>query len=313
MINLMEKLGIKYPVFQGAMAQISLAPLVAAVSNAGGLGTIASGGMSKEMLQEEIKKTRELTTKPFAVNLMLAMPNIDELIDVIIEENVKIVTTGAGSPKNFMPRLKAANIIVMPVIPNVSIAKKMEALGCDAVIAEGTEAGGHIGESTTMILIPQVVDSVTIPVIAAGGIGDSRGVVAAHALGAQGVQLGTLFLATKECPVSDNYKRAIIEASDTDTAVTGRSVGMPVRAIKNEMTQTYIEYEKKGVDREELEHLTLGSLQKAVTKGDTKTGSVMAGQISGMITNSLSVEETIKHLLADVMPVLDRLNQLDIK
>ncbi|SQC72061.1 Nitronate monooxygenase [Listeria fleischmannii subsp. fleischmannii] len=225
-------LGIKYPIIQGAMAQIAKTPLVSAVSNAGGLGIIASGGMSADDLRAEIRKTKALTDKPFGVNLMLMMENIKELTDVLIEEGVKIITTGAGTPKSFMPIWKEAGIIVMPVVPSVMIAKRMEKLGADIVIAEGTEAGGHVGETTTMALLPQIVDAVSIPVVGAGGVADGRGIAACFALGAQGVQIGTRFLATEECPVHPNFKAAMLKASDRDTTVTGRKAGAPVRSIK---------------------------------------------------------------------------------
>ena len=236
-MTITKLLGIKYPVFQGAMAQIARYQLASAVSNAGGLGIIASGGMSPEQLREEIVNCKKYTDKPFAVNLMLMMHNINEIIDVVIEEGVGIVTTGAGTPRKYMPKLKEAGIKVIPVIPSVKAAKKMEELGCDAVVVEGMEAGGHVGESTTMALLPQVTSAVNIPVIAAGGIADGRGVAAAYCLGASGVQMGTVFLATEECPVSENYKNAIIEAVDTSTTLTGTKFGAPVRGIKNELTK----------------------------------------------------------------------------
>lgn len=296
-MSITELLHIKYPIMQGAMAQIAKAPLVAAVSNAGGLGIIASGGMSGEELRAEIQKTKALTDKPFAVNLMLMMTNIEELTAVIIEEGVKIVTTGAGTPKTYMPIWKEAGITVIPVVPSVMIARKMEQLGADAVVAEGTEAGGHVGETTTMALLPQVVDAVSIPVIAAGGIGDGRGIAAAFALGAQGVQIGTRFLATDECPVHENFKLACLKAKDRDTVVTGRRNGAPVRSIKNQMIKEYQRLEDENVDRDVLEELTLGSLRKAVQEGDTESGSVMAGQITGMITEIKPVDALIQEMM----------------
>ncbi|RQW66752.1 enoyl-[acyl-carrier-protein] reductase FabK [Listeria sp. SHR_NRA_18] len=292
-----ELLHIKYPIMQGAMAQIAKAPLVAAVSNAGGLGIIASGGMSGEELRAEIQKTKALTDEPFGVNLMLMMTNIEELTAVIIEEGVKVVTTGAGTPKTYMPIWKEAGITVIPVVPSVMIARKMEQLGADAVVAEGTEAGGHVGETTTMALLPQVVDAVSIPVIAAGGIGDGRGIAAAFALGAQGVQIGTRFLATDECPVHENFKLACLKAKDRDTVVTGRRNGAPVRSIKNKMIKEYQRLEDENVDRDVLEELTLGSLRKAVQEGDTENGSVMAGQITGMITEIKPVDALIQEMM----------------
>lgn len=270
-------LGIKYPIFQGAMAQIARHELVSAVSNAGALGILASGGVSPEELRKEIQQCKELTDKPFAVNLMLMMPNIDEIIDVVIEEGVKIVTTGAGTPRKFMPRLKEAGIKVIPVIPSVKAAVKMEELGCDAVVVEGMEAGGHVGTSTTMALLPQVTSAVNIPVIAAGGIADGRGMAAAYCLGASGVQMGTVFLASEECPVTDAYKNMIVEAVDTSTTLTGEKFGAPVRCIKNELTKRYHELEEQSSTLMELEELTLGSLRRAVYDGDVENGSVMAG------------------------------------
>ncbi|HAB0020569.1 TPA_asm: enoyl-[acyl-carrier-protein] reductase FabK [Listeria monocytogenes] len=292
-MSITNLLNIKYPIIQGAMAQIAKAPLVAAVSNAGGLGIIASGGMTADMLREEIKKTKALTDKPFGVNLMLMMTNIAELTEVIIEEKVGIVTTGAGTPKTFMPIWKEAGIIVIPVVPSVMIAKRMEKMGADAVIAEGTEAGGHVGETTTMALLPQIVDAVTIPVIGA-----------ALALGAKGVQIGTRFLATDECPVHPDFKAAVIKASDRDTMVTGRKAGAPVRSIKNKMIKEYIRLEEENADRDTLEELTLGSLRKAVQEGDTDNGSVMAGQIAGLITEIKPCKDVIEEMMTDAKNVI---------
>ncbi|EAD3256543.1 enoyl-[acyl-carrier-protein] reductase FabK [Listeria monocytogenes] len=303
-MSITNLLNIKYPIIQGAMAQIAKAPLVAAVSNAGGLGIIASGGMTAEMLREEIQKTKALTDKPFGVNLMLMMTNIAELTEVIIEEKVGIVTTGAGTPKTFMPIWKEAGIIVIPVVPSVMIAKRMEKMGADAVIAEGTEAGGHVGETTTMALLPQIVDAVTIPVIGAGGIADGRGIAAALALGAKGVQIGTRFLATDECPVHPDFKAAVIKASDRDTTVTGRKAGAPVRSIKNKMIKEYIRLEEENADRDTLEELTLGSLRKAVQEGDTDNGSVMAGQIAGLITEIKPCKDVIEEMMTDAKNVI---------
>jgi len=260
-MSITKLLQIQYPIFQGAMAQISHYQLAAAVSEAGGLGIIASGGMTGEQLREEIRELRKLTDKPFGVNIMLMMKNIKDIVTVIIEEKVPVVTTGAGTPKHIMPYLKEAGIKVIPVIASVKHAQKMQELGVDAVIAEGSEAGGHIGETNTMALIPQIVDAVTIPVIAAGGVADGRGLAAAIALGAQGVQMGTVFLASEECPISP----------------------APVRCIRNEMTDHYIELEQKGTNREELEEITIGSLSKAVYEGDTVHGSMMSGQIAGLV------------------------------
>ena len=298
-------LGIKYPVFQGAMAQIARYQLASAVSNAGGLGIIASGGMSPEQLREEIVNCKKHTDKPFAVNLMLMMHNIDEIIDVVIEEGVGIVTTGAGTPRKYMPKLKEAGIKVIPVIPSVKAAKKMEELGCDAVVVEGMEAGGHVGESTTMALLPQVTSAVNLPVIAAGGIADGRGVAAAYCLGASGVQMGTVFLATEECPVSENYKNAIIEAVDTSTTLTGTKFGAPVRGIKNELTKRYHELEEKSSTLMELEELTLGSLRKAAYEGDVENGSIMSGQIAGLVNEIRPVKDVIEGIFEEAQKVLE--------
>ena len=299
-----QLLGIKYPIFQGAMAQIARYELVSAVSNAGGLGILASGGMNPEELREQIKKCKEQTTKPFAVNLMLMMPNINEIIDVVIEEGVKIVTTGAGTPRKFMPRLTEAGVKVIPVIPSVKAAKKMEELGCAAVVVEGMEAGGHVGTSTTMALLPQVTKAVNIPVIAAGGIADGRGVAAAFCLGASGVQMGTVFLATHECPISIEYKNLIVEADDTSTTLTGMKFGAPVRGIKNELTKRYHELEAQSSTLMELEELTLGSLRKAVYDGDVENGSVMSGQIAGLVDEIRSVEQVIVDVLEEAKTTL---------
>lgn len=304
-MSITKLLGIKYPVFQGAMAQIARYQLASAVSNAGGLGIIASGGMSPEQLREEIVNCKKYTDKPFAVNLMLMMHNIDEIIDVVIEEGVGIVTTGAGTPRKYMPKLKEAGIKVIPVIPSVKAAKKMEELGCDAVVVEGMEAGGHVGESTTMALLPQVTNAVNIPVIAAGGIADGRGVAAAYCLGASGVQMGTVFLATEECPVSENYKNAIIEAVDTSTTLTGTKFGAPVRGIKNELTKRYHELEEKSSTLMELEELTLGSLRKAAYEGDVENGSIMSGQIAGLVNEIRPVKDVIEGIFEEAQKVLE--------
>lgn len=306
-MSLTTLLNIKYPIIQGGMANISSAELVAAVSNAGGLGVIGSGGWDGPRLREEIKKCKQLTNQPFGVNLMLMNPHCDELSDIITEEGVKVVTTGAGSPGPYIEKWKAAGIKIIPVVPSVALAKRMARLGVDAVIAEGTESGGHVGELTTMSLVPQVVDAIDIPVIAAGGIADGRGFVAAVALGACGVQIGTRFLTATECPVHDNYKQALLKAKDTDTVVTGRSVGVPVRCLKNPMTREYIKLEHQGVSAEELEYLTLGSLRKAVLEGDTKSGSVMAGQVAGMLSEVQTVAEIIEDITSHASIVFKNL------
>lgn len=304
-MSITNLLNIKYPIVQGAMAQISHYQLAAAVSEAGGLGIIASGGMTGEQLRKEIRELRKLTDKPFAVNVMLMMKSIEEIVRVIIEEKVPVVTTGAGTPKFILPFLKEAGIKVIPVIASVKHAKKMQELGVDAVIAEGSEAGGHIGETNTMALLPQIVDAVDIPVIGAGGIADGRGLAAAFVLGAQGAQLGTVFLASEECPIAESYKEAVIHANDTATAVTGRITGAPVRCIRNEMTDHYIELENKGTNREELEEITIGALSKAVYQGDTKHGSMMCGQIAGMINEIRPCKDIIETIVANAQKVLE--------
>ncbi|EJY1255777.1 DUF561 domain-containing protein [Listeria monocytogenes] len=306
-MSLTEMLQIKYPILQGAMAQIATYELASAVSNAGGLGIIASGGMSGDTLREQIRLCKEKTTKPFAVNIMLMMPNCPELVDVIIEEDVRIVTTGAGTPKPFMEKFKAAGIKVIAVIPSVKIAQKMEEIGVDAVVAEGTEAGGHVGETTTMALVRQVVSAVNIPVIAAGGIADGHGMAAVYALGASGVQIGTLFLVAEECPVPASFKQAVLDATDTSTTVTGRRNGAPVRSIKNPMIQKYVELENENASRDKLEELTLGSLRKAVHEGDVENGSVMAGQICGMLTEIRSTSDIIENLMKESKQVASNL------
>lgn len=299
MTKITELLGIEYPIFQGAMAQISTSQLAGAVSEAGGLGIIASGGMSADQLRKEIQKTRAITNKPFAVNVMLMMKNCDEIVDVILESNVRIITTGAGTPKKYMPKLKEASVIVVPVVPSAKLAKKMEDLGADAVVAEGTEAGGHIGEVATMPLIAAVTKAVSIPVVAAGGISDGRGLAAAFSLGAEGVQMGTVYLASKECPIPDSFKEKVIESIETSTVVTGRRNGAPVRTIRNAMTTHYIELEHQDVPREELEKLTMGSLAKAVVEGDVENGSLMAGQILGNITSIRPVAQIHADILKE--------------
>lgn len=305
-MTITKLLGIKYPIFQGAMAQIARHELVSAVSNAGALGILASGGVSPEELRKEIQQCKGLTDKPFAVNLMLMMPNIDEIIDIVIEEGVKIVTTGAGTPRKFMPRLKESGIKVIPVIPSVRAAVKMEELGCDAIVVEGMEAGGHVGTSTTMALLPQVTSVVNIPVIAAGGIADGRGMAAAYCLGASGVQMGTVFLASEECPVTDSYKNMILEAVDTSTTLTGEKFGAPVRSIKNELTKRYHELEEQSSTLMELEELTLGSLRRAVYDGDVENGSVMAGQIAGLVNEIRPVKNIIEDVMKGAQEVLER-------
>ncbi|MDO4813614.1 MAG: enoyl-[acyl-carrier-protein] reductase FabK [Gemella sp.] len=307
MIN--KLLNIKYPIFQGAMANIATAEFAAAVSNVGGLGTIATGAMNADQVRESIRKCKELTDKPFAVNVMLMNPHCDAIVDVIIEEGAPVVTTGAGNPGPYVPRLQEKGIKIIPVVPSVALAKRMERLGVDALIAEGTEAGGHVGEITTMALIPQIVDAVSIPVVAAGGIADGRGFNAAIALGAVGVQIGTRLLASKECIVHQEYKNAVIKAKDIDTVVTGRKFNAPVRALRNKMTKEYLELEKTVSSRDELEHLTLGSLRRAVLDGDVKTGSVMLGQIAGLVKEEKTLAEIFEEIMTHSKEEFAKLNE----
>ncbi len=299
-----KMLGIKYPVFQGGMAWVATAELAAAVSNGGGLGIIAAGGAPAEAVREQIKKCRALTDKPFGVNVMLMSPFADEVMQVIIEEKPAVVATGAGNPGKYMEALKNAGIKVCPVVASVAMAKKMEKDGADAVIAEGTEAGGHIGELTTMVLVPQVADAVDIPVIAAGGFADKRGMVAAMALGAEGIQVGTRFICSDECIAHDNYKQAVIKAKDRDAVVTGRSTGAPVRALKNKLTREYIRLEKEGASAEEIEQLGVGGLRRAFMDGDTQTGSLMAGQSAAMVDKIEPCADIIKSYFEDIDAIL---------
>ena len=283
MKKLNEILGTKYPFIQGGMANIATGEFAAACSNAGALGMIATGGWDGDRLRQEIRRAKELTDKPFGVNLMLMSPYADDIAQIILEEGVKVVTTGAGNPGKYIPAWKEKGIKVMPVVAAAVLAKRLERYGIDGVIAEGCESGGHIGELTTMALVPQVADAVDIPVIAAGGIADGRQLLAAYALGAIGAQVGTCLLVSEECPIHENYKKAVLKAKDRDTVVTGRSVDAPVRILRNQMSREYLAREKAGADRMELEHYTLGSLRRAVFDGDTKTGSLMAGQVAGML------------------------------
>lgn len=300
MKNITSLLKTKYPLIQGGMANIATAVLAAAVSNAGGLGLIGAGGWDADRVRNEIRQCKQLTNKPFGVNVMLMSPHAAAISDVVVEEGVPVVTTGAGNPAPYMEKWKKAGIIVIPVIPTVALAKRMEQAGADAVIAEGEESGGHIGDLTTMALVPQVVDAVKIPVLAAGGIADQRGVLAAFALGAKGVQVGTVLLATVECPIHTNYKQMVLEAKDTSTVVTGRNSGAPVRVLKNPMAMEYLKMVDRGADLAELEKLTLGSLRRAVLDGNTETGSFMAGQISGLVKQVRTVEQVLKDLFDGV-------------
>ena len=293
-------LNIKYPIIQGGMAWVADYHLAAAVSNAGGLGIIGAGGADAECVREQIKKVKEKTDKPFGVNIMLMNPEADKIAQVVVEEKVAVVTTGAGNPSKYIKLWQDAGVKVIPVVASVTMARMMERCGVDAVVAEGTESGGHIGETTTMALIPQVVDAVKIPVIAAGGIGDGRGMAAAFMLGAQAVQMGTAFLVTKECNIHENYKQKVIKAKDIDTKVTGRSTGHPVRTLRNQITQKYLKMESQGATLEELELLTLGGLRKAVVDGDVNNGSVMAGQIAGLVREECTCKELLEKLITDM-------------
>lgn len=299
-----ELLGIKYPVIQGGMAWVAEYHLASAVSNAGGLGIIGAASAPPEVVREQIKKTRELTDKPFGVNVMLMNPNAPQVAQVVVEEGVKVVTTGAGNPAKYMELWKNAGIKVIPVVASVAMARMMEKAGADAVVAEGTESGGHIGSATTMTLVPQVVDAVKIPVIAAGGIGDGRGFAAAMMLGAKAVQMGTRFIVAKESIVHENYKERVIKAKDIDSEVTGRSTGHPIRVLRNKMTREYLKMEEEGVGLEELEMLTLGSLRKAVIDGDVVDGSLMAGQIAGLVAKEQTCKEMIEEIIGEAEELL---------
>lgn len=306
-MKLNELLGIRYPLIQGGMANIATGEFAASVSNAGALGLIGAGGMDTATLKKNIEICRSLTDKPFGVNIMLMNPCADEMAQLVIDEKVPVVTTGAGNPGKYVAAWKEAGIKVLPVVPSVALAKRLEKYNVDAVIVEGTEAGGHIGDLTTMALVPQVVEAVNIPVIAAGGIASGKQVLAAYALGACGVQVGTCLLASEECPIHENYKQAIVKAKDTSTTVTGRIGGTPVRIIKNKMAKEYIKREKEGAGMEELEKYTLGSLRKAVLEGDVDNGSLMAGQVAGMVNEIQPVATIIKNLFDDCKNELNRL------
>ena len=293
-----ELLNIKYPIIQGGMAWIADASLAVGVSEAGGLGIISGVGPT-EVVRAQIRKAKELTDKPFGVNVMLMQDNADEIAHLVCDEKVPVVTTGAGSPGKYIEMWKSHGIKVIPVVPSVAIAKRMEKFGADAVIAEGMESGGHIGQTTTMSLVPQVVDAVNIPVIAAGGIGDGRGIAASFMLGAVGVQMGTRFLVSNECNVHKNYKEKVLKAKDIETEVTGTSTSHPVRVLRNKLTREYIKLEKSNPNSEKLESLTRGALRKAVIEGDTEIGSVMAGQIAGLVKKEQSCKEIIEELMTE--------------
>ena len=297
-------LGIEYPIIQGGMAWVAEHNLAAAVSEAGGLGLIGGANAPGEVVREEIRKARELTDKPFGVNVMLMSPFADDVAKVVVEEGIKVVTTGAGNPGKYMEMWKDAGIKVIPVVASVALARMMEKGGADAVVAEGTESGGHIGDQTTMSLVPQVADAVSIPVIAAGGIADGRGIAAAFMLGAEAVQMGTRFVVAKESIVHQNYKDRIIKAKDIDSAVTGRSHGHPIRSLRNQMTREYLKMEQEGRPFEELEYLTMGTLRKAVMEGDVMHGTVMAGQIAGMVKKEQTCKEMISEMTAEAEKLL---------
>lgn len=305
MNRICEILNVKYPIIQGGMAWVADSNLAAAVSNAGGFGIIGTGSATADIVKKEIENCRKLTDKPFGVNVMLMSPNADEVIDIIIQEKPAGITTGAGNPAKYMDRLKEAGIKVIPVVPTVALAQRMEKLGADAVIAEGTEAGGHIGELTTMVLVPQVAEALSIPVLAAGGIADGRGIAASFALGAEGVQVGTRFICSEECNIHQNYKDAVLKAKDRDAVVTGRPTGHPVRTLKNKLAKKYLKMEKEGASPEELEKLGAGALRLAVVEGDKDGGSFMAGQSAAMVREIKPckdiVEEISKQAL-DIMP-----------
>ncbi|MGN0166737.1 MAG: enoyl-[acyl-carrier-protein] reductase FabK [Acetatifactor sp.] len=301
--RLTELLEIEYPIIQGGMAWVAEHKLASAVSNAGGIGLIGAGGAPASFVREQVQKAKEMTDKPFGVNIMLMNPEADQIAKVVVEEGVKVVTTGAGNPGKYMKMWKEAGIKVIPVVASSAMAKLMERAGADAVVAEGMESGGHIGSLTTMALVPQVVDAVSIPVIAAGGIGDGRGFAAAMMLGAEGVQMGTRFVVAKESIVHPNYKEKLIKAKDIDSEVTGMSTGHPVRSLRNKMTKEYLRLEKEGADFETLEKLGLGALRRAVVEGDVVNGTVMAGQIAGMVNK----EQTCREMIEEIMEQAEKL------
>ena len=309
MKKLNEILGTEFPIIQGGMANIATGEFAAACSNAGALGMIATGGWDGSRLREEIRWAKELTQKPFGVNLMLMSPFADDIAQVILDEGVRVVTTGAGNPGKYIPAWKEAGIKVIPVVAAAVLARRLMRYGVDAVIAEGTESGGHVGELTTMALVPQVIDAVDVPVIAAGGIANGRQMAAAFALGACGVQVGTCLLVSRECPIHENYKQAVLKAKDSDTTVTGRSIGGPVRVLKNKMSRQYLALEKRGASLEELETVTLGGLRRAVLEGDVENGSVMMGQTAGLLHEIKPVRQIFEELYAGGKAVLETVRQ----
>ena len=308
--DITKLLGIEYPIIQGGMAWVAEHHLAAAVSEAGGLGLIGGANAPAEVVRNEIREARKLTSKPFGVNVMLMSPHAEDIAKVVVEEGIKVVTTGAGSPEKYMKMWKEAGIVVIPVVASVALARRMERTGADAVVAEGTESGGHIGEATTMTLVPQVVDAVNIPVIAAGGIADGRGLAASLMLGAKAVQMGTRFVVADESIVSEAYKDRIIAAKDIDSAVTGRSHGHPARSLRNAMTREYSKLEAEGKSFEELEYLTLGTLRKAVMEGDIVHGTVMAGQIAGLVSKKQSAKEIIDEIISEATNLLKNAGSL---
>ena len=306
-MELRNILGTKYPIIQGGMARIATGAFAAAVSNAGGMGIIAAGGIKAEELRKEIHIAKSKSDKPFGVNIMLIDPEAEACAKVVVEEGIKFVTTGAGTPDTFMPMWKDAGIRVFPLVASVATAKRAERSGADGVIAEGTEAGGHVGELTTMALVPQVKAAVNVPVIAAGGIASGAQMLAALSLGAIAVQIGTAFLLAEECPVHDNFKQAVIKAKDIDSVVTGRIGGVPVRILRNKMSRKYIEMEKEGATKEELELFTLGALRKAVLEGDTQSGSMMAGQVAGMLNEIRPVADILDDIYSGCIKTMESL------
>lgn len=305
-------LGIDYPVFQGGMAWVATGELAGAVSNAGGLGIIGAGNAPADIVRTEIRKVKSITDKPFGVNVMLLSPFVEEVIQTIIQERIPVITTGAGNPGKYISALKAVGCKVIPVVPSITLARRMERLGVDALIAEGTEAGGHIGELSTMVLVPQIVDVVQIPVIAAGGIADGRGLAASLSLGAVGVQIGTRFICAEECTAHPNYKHAVIQAGDRDAVVTGRSTGHPVRNLRNKLTRQMDEMEKRGVSLEELETIGRGALRMAVVEGNVAEGSVMAGQTAGMVSKIQPAADMIQEIVSDATKILTLLGSTEV-
>ncbi len=298
-MELNKILGTKYPLIQGAMANITTSEFAAAVANNGAMGIIATGGMNPDQVRQEIRKCKALTNKPFGLNLMLMNPAIDEIAEIVVEEGIKFVTTGAGNPEKYMPKWKENGVVVFPVVPSATLARRMEQAGADGIIAEGTESGGHVGELTTMALVPQVVAAVNLPVVAAGGVANGKQLLAVEILGAVGAQIGTCLLVSEECPIHENYKKAVLKAKDSDTVVTGRSSGVPVRVLKNQMTREYLKLEKEGADKHELEKFTLGSLRRAVFEGDTMRGSLMSGQVSGLLKEIKPLNTILENLMEE--------------